>query len=117
MAETNLKALVWVGSSRRDMRAMPKEIRRSFGVALYAVQTGEAPPSAKVLKGFGGGGVLELIEDDAAGTYRAVYTVRYAGPSMCCTCSRRNRSAAGRPRNGTWIWSGSGSSARLTCTQ
>ena len=72
------KALVWVGSSRRDMRDMPKGIRRSFGVALYAVQTGETPPAAKVLKGFGGAGVLELIEDDAGGTYRAVYTVRYA---------------------------------------
>jgi len=35
------------------------------------------PPIAKVLKGFGGAGVLELIEDDAGGTYRAVYTVSY----------------------------------------
>jgi phage-related protein len=72
------KALVWMGSSRRDIRAMPKEIRRSFGIALYAVQIGETPPIAKVLKGFGGAGVLELIEDDAGGTYRAVYTVRHA---------------------------------------
>lgn len=70
--------LVWIASSRRDMRAMPKEVRRSFGVALYAAQTGEMPPIAKVLKGFGSAGVLELIEDDAAGTYRAVYTVSYA---------------------------------------
>jgi phage-related protein len=60
------------------MRTMPKEVRRSFGVALYAVQTGETPPIAKVLKGFGSAGVLELIEDDAGGTYRAVYTVRFA---------------------------------------
>jgi len=67
-----------MGSSRRDMRALPKEVRRSFGVALYAVQTGETPPIAKVLKGFGGAGVLELVEDDAGGTYRAVYAVRYA---------------------------------------
>ena len=57
---------------------MPREVRRSFGVALYAVQTGQTPPIAKVLKGFGGAGVLELLEDDAGGTYRAVYTVRYA---------------------------------------
>jgi phage-related protein len=60
------------------MRALPKEVRRSFGVALFAVQLGETPPSAKPLRGFGGAGVLELIEDDAGGTYRAVYTVRYA---------------------------------------
>jgi phage-related protein len=30
------------------------------------------------LRGFGGAGVLELIEDDAGGTYRTVYTVRFA---------------------------------------
>jgi phage-related protein len=67
-----------VRSGRRDMRAMPQEVRRSFGVALYAVQIGVTPPIAKVLKGFGGAGVLELIEDDAGGTYQAVYTVSYA---------------------------------------
>ena len=78
MTESKPKSLVWIASSRREMRAMPKEVRRSFGVALYAVQTGETPPIAKVLKGFGGAGVLESIEDDAGGTYRAVYTVLYA---------------------------------------
>ena len=78
MAESTAKALVWIASSRRDMRAMPKDVRRSFGVALYAVQIGETAPLAKALKGFGGAGVLELIEDDADGTYRAVYTVRYS---------------------------------------
>jgi phage-related protein len=60
------------------MRALPREVQRTFGVALWAAQIGETPPIAKVLKGFGGAGVLELIEDDAGGTYRAVYTVRYA---------------------------------------
>ena len=78
MFENKSKLLVWVASSRRDMRAMPKEVRRSFGVALYAVQTGETPPIAKALKGFSGAGVLELVEDDAGGTYRAVYTVRFS---------------------------------------
>ena len=78
MTETKPRLVVWIGSSRRDMQAMPREVRRGFGVALYAVQIGLTPPIAKVLKGFGGAGVLELIEDDAAGTYRAVYTVRYS---------------------------------------
>jgi phage-related protein len=73
-----VKELIWMGSTRHDMRALPKGVRRSFGVALFAVQTGTTPPIAKVLKGFGGAGVLELIEDDSGGTYRAVYTVRYA---------------------------------------
>ena len=71
------KPLVWIASSRRDMRALPKRVRRAFGVALWAVQTGETPECAKPLRGYGNAGVLELIEDDQGGTYRAVYTVRY----------------------------------------
>lgn len=72
------KELVWIASSRRDMRELPKPVQRTFGVALWAAQTGQTPPIAKPLKGFGGAGVIELIEDDGGGTYRAVYTVRYA---------------------------------------
>ncbi len=53
-------------------------VRHTFGVALYAVQLGEMPPEAKPLRGFGGAGVLELIDDHDGNTYRAVYTVRFA---------------------------------------
>jgi phage-related protein len=60
------------------MRALPKAVRRNFGVALFAVQIGETPPTAKILRGFGRAGVLELMENDIAGTYRAIYTVRFA---------------------------------------
>ena len=35
-------------------------------------------PDAKPLKGFGGAGVLEIVEDDDGNTYRAVYTIRFA---------------------------------------
>ncbi len=31
------------------------------------------------MKGFGSAGVLEVVEDWQSGTYRAVYTVRFAG--------------------------------------
>jgi phage-related protein len=34
---------------------------------------------AKPLKGFGGAGVLEIVDDFDADTYRAVYTVRFVG--------------------------------------
>ena len=47
-----------------------------IGSALSVVQFGGRPPSAKPWKGLGPG-VLEIVEDDAAGTYRAVYTVRF----------------------------------------
>ena len=78
MDEPEPKELIWVGSSRRDIREFPHEIRRTFGIALFAAQLGETPPEAKILKGFGGAGVLELIDDHRGNTYRAVYTVRFA---------------------------------------
>ena len=72
------RELVWIGSSRKELREFPPAVRRTFGVALFAAQLGEKPPEAKPLKGFGGAGVLELIEDYDRSTYRAVYTVRFA---------------------------------------
>ena len=50
----------------------------SFRLRAYATQLGETPPEAKPLKGFGGAGVLELVEDYRGDAYRAVYTVRFA---------------------------------------
>ena len=60
------------------MKDMPKTVQRTFGVAIFAVQCGATPPDAKPLKGFGGAGVLELIESNRGGAYRAVYTVRFS---------------------------------------
>lgn len=63
-----------MGSSRKDLR----RCRRDIGRALYAAQQGETDPSAKPLRGFGGGSVLEIVADHDGGTWRAVYTVRYS---------------------------------------
>lgn len=73
------KPCIFVGASRREMKALPDEVRGEFGHALHEAQRGAEPASAKALKGFGGRGVLELIEDFDGNTYRAVYTVRFAG--------------------------------------
>ena len=43
-----------------------------------SLSKGDTIRSAKVLHGFGGAGVLEVVADDAGGTYLAVYTVRFA---------------------------------------
>jgi len=71
------RPLIWMGSSRRDLRAFPRQVRRDIGQALYAAQRGEIDPSAKPLKGFGGGTVVEIIADHIGNTWRAVYTVRF----------------------------------------
>ena len=73
------KPIRWVASSRRDLKKFPKAVRQTFGQALFDAQTGGKHPDAKPLKGFGGGGVLEVVEDHDGNTYRAVYTVKFAG--------------------------------------
>jgi phage-related protein len=78
MDETPIKTVVWVGPTRKELKEFPRAVQRAVGQALYAAQVGETPPDAKVLKGFGGAGVLELVEDHRGDTYRAVYTVRFA---------------------------------------
>ena len=72
------KPVFWIGSSRRDLRAMPPQVRRDIGQALYAAQQGETDPAAKPLKGFGGTRIMELVERHMGDAYRAVYTAHFA---------------------------------------
>jgi phage-related protein len=78
-SEPPLKPVIWVGSSRRDLREFPGLVRDHMGYALYVAQCGGKHRDAKALAGFGGAGVVEIIEDYRGDTFRAVYTVRYAG--------------------------------------
>lgn len=71
-----MRELVWVGNARDELRGFPKPVQQAIGFALYRVQQGRTPAAAKPLKGFGGAGVLEIIDDFDGDTYRTVYTVR-----------------------------------------
>jgi phage-related protein len=73
------KVVIWMGSSREDLRRFPPKVRRDIGHALYAAQQGETDPAAKPLKGFMGASVLEIVDRHDTNTYRAVYTVRFSG--------------------------------------
>jgi phage-related protein len=73
------KPLVWIGSSRKDLKTFPEEVQDVFGYALHVAQMGGKHPDAKPLKGFGGAGTLEIVDDHQGDTYRAVYTVRLRG--------------------------------------
>ena len=68
------KELIWIGSSRKDMMALPRAVQRTFGYGLYLAQLGDKPPDAKPLKGFHGAGVIEIIENYRGDAFRAVYT-------------------------------------------
>jgi phage-related protein len=72
-----LRPLVWVGSSKKDLMKFPDEVVHAMGLVLMRVQYGDTPPGVKPLRGFGGAGVLEVIEDEDGNTYRAVYTVKF----------------------------------------
>lgn len=71
------KRVEWIGSSRDDLRAFPRDVRALMGEAIYRALQGGEHPAAKALKGFGGRSVLEVIDGHAGDTYRAVYAIRF----------------------------------------
>ena|SRR5438105_4691015 len=73
-----LKPLHWIASSLDDLRELPDAVQDSFGYALHRAQEGALHPRAKPLRGFGGAGVLEIVENHEGNTFRAVYTVKFA---------------------------------------
>lgn len=73
------KPLFFVGRSREDLQSFPDEVKRAMGYALRFAQGGTKHPDAKPLRGYGGAGVLEIIDDFLGDTYRGVYTVKFVG--------------------------------------
>ncbi len=93
------RQLEWVGSSHKDLMQLPADVRKSFGFALHFAQHGEQHPASKVLKGFGGAGVLEVVENDVGGTYRAVYTVRFEEAVFVLHCfQKKSKSGIATPK-------------------
>jgi phage-related protein len=71
------KPVRWIGRRRKELMALPLQVRDRIGLALWFAQAGARHGSAKVLKGFGDASVVEVVVDDLGGTFRAVYTVRF----------------------------------------
>ena len=70
-----IRTVRWVGDARERLQEFPAQVRKDIGHALYLVQTGQTPPSAKPMRGIESG-VFEIVDDYATDTYRAVYTVK-----------------------------------------
>lgn len=99
MPVSHEKPLFWVGSSKKDLLALPIDVRKSFGHALDFAHHGEQHVTAKVLKGFAGAGVLEIVEDSRGGTYRAVYTVKFAEAVFVLHCfQKKSKSGIATPK-------------------
>ena len=77
--EPPFKPVVWIGSSRKDLRGFPDIVQDHVGYALYVAQQGGKHRDTKPLSGLGGAGVVEIIKDYRGDTFRAVYTLRYQG--------------------------------------
>jgi phage-related protein len=94
------RPLLWEGSAKRDFKRFPEPVQKDMGVALFVVQLGGTPPSAKPWKGLGAG-IYELVEDHRGDAYRAVYTVQIAGRYTFSTLFRRSQSPGLRHREQT----------------
>ena len=84
-----IKRLNFVGSSQEDIKVFPEEVRLDIGYALFVAQRGEKSEAAKPLRGFGGAGVLEIVENFDSNTYRAVYTVKFSNALYVLHCFQK----------------------------
>ena len=66
-----------------------------MGYALYVAQRGGKHRDTKVLSGFGGAGVVEILRDHRGDTFRAVYTVRF-GDAVYVLHAFQKKSKTGR---------------------
>ena len=71
------RPLVWMGGSKKDLLKLPSSVIDVFGYGLYLAQTGGRHTDSRILRGFGDASVMEAVQSASAGTYRAVYTVRF----------------------------------------
>jgi phage-related protein len=70
-----------------------------FGHAIDLAQAGGKHRDAKALSGFGSAGVLEVVEDFRSDTYRAVYTVKFAGWVYVLHCfQKKSKSGIKTPK-------------------
>jgi phage-related protein len=70
------KPLLWLGSSRRDIRAFPSAARRVAGFQLLRVQKGMEPTDWKPMSSIGSG--VREIRIHAETEHRVCYVARFA---------------------------------------
>ncbi|MFS1582906.1 MAG: type II toxin-antitoxin system RelE/ParE family toxin [Candidatus Arsenophonus phytopathogenicus] len=85
----HIKKLFWLGSSKKDLKVMPSDVQDTFGYALHQTQAGKKHQQAKSLQGFGSACVIEVVENSVAGTFRAVYTVKFENTVYVLHCFQK----------------------------
>ncbi len=75
----NEKLVIWMGTSKKDLKAMPDDVQDAIGFVLDRVQKEKPHPKIKPLSGKDLGGVYEIRSDHDTDTYRAVYVINLGG--------------------------------------
>jgi phage-related protein len=70
-----LRPLVWMGDSKRNIRAFPEGARKLVGDELQLIQFGGMPKDAKPFKGVGSG-VIEIALRYEGDAFRTVVAVQ-----------------------------------------
>ncbi len=69
------KPVIWVGPARRELKALPQEVQRTMGIALWFAQQGKIHPAANPMRG-GLAGVVEVRDEFDRRTYRLMYVAK-----------------------------------------
>lgn len=77
MRDTSLiRPILWIGSSKKDLKEMPIDVQKEIGHSLRELQKGKDPGNTKPLKHLKEP-ISEVMVDEREGTFRAVYTVEF----------------------------------------
>lgn len=74
IVDKQLKTVIWIGASKKELLEFPEEVIDEVGYILYRVQNNQNHPNIKALKGFNG--VFEIVSDYQTDTYRTVYAIK-----------------------------------------
>lgn len=73
-----MKPLEFLGSSQKDLREMPADVRHALGLELMTVQFGGEPSDFKPMPDVGTGAYEIRYRDSANGAFRVMYVARFA---------------------------------------
>ena len=88
------KLVVWVSSARYELKALPREVQRTMGIALWFAQLGSLHRAATPMKGRQLVGVIEIREDYDRSTYRLMYIAKL-GDVIYAQCAFRKKAIKG----------------------
>jgi phage-related protein len=94
------KTIVWIGSSRDDLRRFPKEAQRKAGYQLRLVQQGKEPDDFKPMPSVGPGAYEIRVQLGDA--YRVFYVVQVRGGGLCLTRVPKENPKDGKARYRDW---------------